>query len=327
MFGRIPRLFAMVTLLIAMGAIALAQADVPGGAPPLLQQDAPKKKQRAFVKQKVALPILEGVKIERDLTYAKLKANRALKLDLYVPETALEKLPLIVWIHGGGWRRGSKYPTGAATLSTKGYVVASIEYRLSSEAQFPAQIEDCKAALRWLRAHAKTYHIDPDKVGAWGSSAGGHLVALLGTAGDKTAWDVGDHLDQSSRVQAVCDFFGPADFSQIHAEHAAKAEGAVAQLLGGSVSEKPDAARDASPITHITKEDPPFLICHGTEDPLVPLKQSLAFHAALTKAGVHATLVKVERGGHGFRSDTNPTSGEVLQRVQAFFDKELKPTP
>ncbi|WP_406695738.1 alpha/beta hydrolase [Singulisphaera sp. Ch08] len=326
MFGRIPRHFALAASLIAVGALALAQA--PSGAPPVPKEDAPKPKRKGlFAKKKFAMPVLEGVKVERDLTYATLKNDRTLKLDLYVPENAPERLPLIVWIHGGGWRQGNKFPTGAANLAKKGYVVASVEYRLSGEAQFPAQIEDCKAALRWLRAHAKTYHIDPDNVGAWGSSAGGHLVSLLGTAGDKTVWDIGDHLDQSSRVQAVCDFYGPADFTQMPAKQATKPDGSVAQLLGGSVAEKSEQAREASPISYVSKEDPPFLICHGTEDPLVPLNQSVSFHEALIKAGVPATLVKVERGGHGFRGDTEPSSKEVLQQVQAFFDERLKSKP
>src|SRR5262249_12029455 len=152
---------------------------------------------------------LRGVRIERDATYAKVGKDRELKLDLYVPEKAEGKLPLVVWIHGGGWRGGTKTGTPAGGLAMAGFVVASVEYRLSGEAQFPAQIEDCKAAIRWLRANAEKHHIDPHRVGVWGGSAGGHLVALLGTAGDQKTWDVGENTDQSSRVQAVCDYFGP----------------------------------------------------------------------------------------------------------------------
>jgi acetyl esterase/lipase len=323
MSRRIPRLSATLASVLALGGLALAQPT--SEAPATSKNEAPKRN-GDLAKRKLAMPLLDGVEIERDLTYAKLKNDRSLKLDLYVPKDAPEKLPLIVWIHGGGWSKGSKTRAIAAPLSTKGYVVASVEYRLSGEAHFPAQIEDCKAAIRWLRANAKTYHIDPEKVGAWGASAGGHLVALIGTTGDKSAWDVGDHLDQSSRVQAVCDFFGPADFTKIPAQ-SAKADGPVSQLLGGSVSEKSDAAREASPISHISRDDPPFLICHGTEDRLVPLKQSVSFYEALTQGGVQATLVKVERGGHGFRGDTDPSPADVEKQVRAFFDEQLKSKP
>jgi acetyl esterase/lipase len=149
---------------------------------------------------------LAGVKAHRDLVYVEGGHERH-KLDLYLPEKAEGPLPLLIWVHGGGWQNGSKdgCPPLRAGYIERGYAVASINYRLSGHAVFPAQIEDCKAAIRWLRAHAKEYNLDAKRFGVWGSSAGGHLVALIGTSGDVKEFDVGDHLDQSSRVQAVCD--------------------------------------------------------------------------------------------------------------------------
>jgi hypothetical protein len=155
-----------------------------------------------------------GVKSHRDLVYVEGGHERH-KLDLYLPEKADGPLPLIIWVHGGGWQNGSKdgCPPLRGGYIERGYAVASINYRLSGHAVFPAQIEDCKAAIRWLRAHAKEYGLDAKRFGVWGSSAGGHLVALLGTSGDVKEFDVGANLDQSSRVQAVCDYYGPTDFT------------------------------------------------------------------------------------------------------------------
>ena len=168
-------------------------------------------------------PVLPaGIRLERDLAYVP-DADAAQKLDLYLPEQRPEKpLPLIVHIHGGGWRGGSKFPCPATGMVLKGYVVASVEYRFSQKAIFPAQIQDCQAAIRWLRAHSKEYGIDPERVGVVGGSAGGHLSALVGTAGGKKAFaPIGGHEQQSDRVQAVCDIYGPADFTTVVAQAAA----------------------------------------------------------------------------------------------------------
>lgn len=156
-------------------------------------------------------PALGGrgaVTILRDLPYVPAGHERQ-KLDLYLPTPTNGPLPVIIWIHGGAWRAGSKEQCRAARFSQRGYAVASLNYRLSQHAVFPAQIEDCQAAVRWLRANAAKCRLDPERFGAWGSSAGGHLVALLGTAGDAQAFERGPHPAISSRVQAVVDFFGP----------------------------------------------------------------------------------------------------------------------
>ena len=162
-------------------------------------------------------PLPPGIAARRDVAYVPGGGPRQ-TLDVFFPEKTDKPLPLIVWIHGGAWRAGSKDRAPAMPLLADGFAVASVTYRFSQDAPFPAQIEDCKAAIRWLRAHAKELNFDPALVGVWGSSAGGHLVAMLGTAGDVKAWDKGENLDQSSRVQAVCDWFGPADLLTMGAQ-------------------------------------------------------------------------------------------------------------
>jgi len=270
-----------------------------------------------------AATMLAGGKVLRDLEYAQVDGI-SLRLDLYLPDRPSgESLPVVVWIHGGGWRAGSKERTIAPRVLGDEYVVASIDYRLSQQAVFPAQIHDCKAAVRWLRAHAGIYRIDPDRIGVWGSSAGGHLVALLGTSTGVAELEgaVGEHLDQSSAVQAVCDFYGPTDLTVMIGQTSAIDHGGADSpeglLLGGPVAEHPELAALASPVTHVDSSDPPFLIVHGDADRTVPYEQSVALHQALAAAGVDATLHIVGRAGHG------GFPPEVNLLVVAFFDRVL----
>jgi acetyl esterase/lipase len=265
-----------------------------------------------------------GRDVLRDVEYVPGGHERQ-KLDLYLPakRASDERAPLIVWVHGGAWRVGSKDRCRAARFVEDGYAVASINYRLSQHAVFPAQIEDCKAAIRWLRAHAAAHGYDGRRIGVWGASAGGHLVALLGTAGDIEAFDVGPHAGISSRVQAVCDFFGPTDFSRMSRfwstmDHDAP-DSPESKLLGGPVQENKDKVRHASPITYVTKDDPPFLIVHGDKDPLVPHNQSELLYDSLKQTGVDATLYTVRGGRHGGFKDPN-----VPALVTEFFCKHLR---
>jgi acetyl esterase/lipase len=223
--------------------------------------------------------------------------GETLTLDLYRPEKISAPLPVIIWIHGGGWNRGGKELCPAVALVDDGYAVASVDYRLSSVAPFPAQIQDCKAAVRWLRANASTYRLDPDKVGVWGNSAGGHLAALLGTSGGVSELEGdGDNMQYSSRVQAVCDVAGPVDLEAL-TNSPPKAIFAIEELLGGPLEKNKAKATAASPIHYISKDDPPFLIVHGDSDSLIPVEQSRRFYAELQKAGVTATL-KILHVGH-----------------------------
>lgn len=266
--------------------------------------------------------------ILRDIEYVPGGHERQ-KLDLYLPKTvegqsaANAKRPLIVWVHGGAWLEGNKDGCPAVRFTSDGYAVASINYRLSQHAIFPAQIQDCKAAIRWLRANADKHGIDPNRIGVWGASAGGHLVALLGTAGDVNAFDVGPNAGVSSRVQAVCDFFGPTDFTKMSdfpgVENHDAPDSPESKLVGGPIQENKDKVRRANPITYVTKDDPPFLIVHGDADPIVPYNQSVLLRDALDRAGVKVTLYTVQGGGHGGFKDP-----QVDVLVTEFFNKQLK---
>lgn len=269
---------------------------------------------------KAAPRIPEGVKVVRDLTYRTV-GDRELKLDLYLPEKADGPVPLVVWVHGGAWLGGSKTGGPAIGLAARGFAVASVEYRFSPVARFPAQIEDCKAAVRWLRAHADEYRIDPKRVGAFGASAGGHLVALLGTAGDvKELEGDGPHADQSSRVQAVVDWFGPTDFTRMGGSHD-NPDAPEARLIGGPVQEKKAEAARANPITYVTEDDPPFLIMHGEDDATVPIGQSELLEERLKKADVPVTFVRIPGAGHGGPGFNTP---EVRKEVESFLRKHLE---
>src|SRR3989442_7306640 len=201
-----------------------------------------------------------------------------------------------------------------------GYAVASISYRLSQEAKFPAQIYDCKAAVRWLRANARQYSLDPERIAAWGGSAGGHLVALLGTAGGvkELEGNLGDP-GYSSRVMAVVAFFGPTDFFHLSATSTNKkgnAPGAVEGLIGGPLEANRERVRQANPITFVSKDDPPFLILHGDQDDLVPPAQSVMLYEALKGAGVDAAYHVIKGRGHGFRvgPDIDPIVDSFLAK-------------
>ncbi len=261
-----------------------------------------------------------GLFITKNLEYGRAGGKPQL-LDLYRPATTSGRLPVVMWVHGGGWKNGSKDRCPATWLTEHGYAVSSIYYRLIDKAQWPAQIDDCRAAIRWLRVNAKRYDLDGSRVGAWGGSAGGHLVALLGTL------DAPRNEKVSSRVQAVCDWYGPTDLLTMPPnvlspgktlEDLAKSNGA--KLLGGTVRDRPSLARQASALYQVSKDDPPFLIVHGEKDPGVPLEQSQRLHKKLKDAGVPSTLHIVKGAGHGGKAFQ---TREVRKIVLDFFNKNL----
>lgn len=269
------------------------------------------------------LRVPETVEAHQDIDYAKTD-NPSQHLDLYLPKkpSSDKPLPVVVFIHGGGWQNGDKrggYRQIANLIESGEYAGVSIGYRLSSEAIWPAQIHDCKAAIRWLRANAKKYNLDPDKIGVTGTSAGGHLVAMLGTSGGVSELEgtVGPHKDVSSIVTCVVDQFGPTELLTMGGWHD-NADSPESRLVGGAIKEKKEAARNASPITYVSKDDPPFLFIHGTDDPAVPYDQSKRLHAALEKVEVESLLIPVTGGGHG-----NFGNPEVQERMKQFFDKHL----
>ena len=272
----------------------------------------------------------DDVTVIREIEYVKGGHERH-RLDLYLPKgrdsNSDDPLPVVVWIHGGAWRAGSKENCPAVPLVGRGFAVASINYRLSQHATFPAQIHDCKAAVRWLRANSSEYGLDKEHFGAWGSSAGGHLVALLGTSGSVKSLEGNlGNKSESSRVQAICDWYGPTDFLQMNTQagdngrmdHDA-ANSPESALVGGAILDNPDKVRRANPLTYVTKDDPPFLIVHGDADPLVPLGQSQLLEAALKDVDVEVTLNVIKGGQHGGFRDS-----KINDSCYDFFIRHLQ---
>jgi len=280
---------------------------------------APAPAQQKKAAPALAPAIAAKVEVRRDLAYVENGHERQ-KLDIYLPkERSAEPVPLIVWIHGGGWEGGNKDGCPFAMFATQGYVVASINYRLSKHALYPAQLEDCQAALKWLRSKAKEFNVDPAKVGVGGASAGGHLAALVGTAGAKTTDSDG------VKVQAVVDIFGPANFLTIWPQSGPdtvikhnELNSPEGRLFGGPIPEKQELAKQASPTTYVCKECPPFLILHGKQDRLVPWKQSQELHEALEKAGATSELILVDDAGHDGK-----VAGPNMSKINTFFQKNL----
>jgi acetyl esterase/lipase len=258
-----------------------------------------------------------------DVEYARTREKRLL-LDLFLPKRLPKApLPLIVNVHGGGWSGGSKEWHGDLRQIAQGFAFASINYRFSQEALFPAQIHDCKAAIRFLRANAKEFHIDPQRIGVTGGSAGAHLASLLGTSAgvEELEGSVGGNRGQSSAVQAVCPIAGPTDFLQYFALGGRKTYGMVIglmdKLLGGPIGGRRALVRLANPIAHITGNEPPFLIVHGDNDTAVPHQQGVILHKALKRAGGDSTLFIVKGGNHLYLGpDVDPA-------IDAFFAKHL----
>jgi len=283
------------------------------------------------------------VQVDRNLIFATIN-KRNLVLDLYRPKEQENTLPVVVWIFGGAFRIDNKtvQQHAATWLTQHGFAVAVISYRLSSEALFPAQVHDCKAAVRWLRANAEAYNLDTEHIGAWGPSSGGYLSTMLGVTGGVEALegDIGN-VEESSRVQAVVDFYGPSDFLKM--DEARLTDGQwhypvdspESQLLGAPIKQVPERVKEANPITYVNRSAPPFLILHGTEDLNVPVNQSEILFAALKKSDVDATFFEVIGAGHGgpqFYSEESFTiraswKPVIRAMVLAFFDQHLKPKP
>ena len=260
----------------------------------------------------------------QDVPYATVD-GRELLLDIYMPEQELPPF-LIVWIHGGAWHSGSKEDPPLVLLQ-HGYALASIDYRLSVDAPFPAQIHDIKAAIRFLRAHADDYGYRSDQIIIWGSSAGGHLAALTGVTNGDTdlEGDLGNYLDYSSDVQVVLNFYGPSNFLTILSQstpHGLSVRApALALLLGKPIDQAEQLANLASPIFHVSEGDPPMLIVHGDQDIQVPVNQALELHAAYQKHNLSSQLEIISGAGHGGNDYYQP---QFIQKVLTFLDQILK---
>lgn len=309
-FSHTFRRFALLTLLAGTAQTSSRAQDVGADTP-------------------INLPIPASVRIFPNLAYVEPGGPRQ-KLDLYIPfPVAAKPVPLIAYFHGGGWQKGSKADGRAFAfrMVAQGYAVACIGYRLSSDAQFPAQLEDCKVAVRWLRDNAVRYRLDPSHFGAVGVSAGGYLAALLGATGSTHLYDSGEHLGQSSNLQAVCEFFGPIDLLKLF-EYADEAQtpqaDEVAKLLGGDPRVMQEQARAANPITYLEGDAPPYLLVHGTNDTVVPPEQSRLLYDTLAKRRIPVHLHLIHEAGHTGPAFVAP---EINAMVDGFFSDALKPTP
>jgi acetyl esterase/lipase len=264
-------------------------------------------------------------KLQRNLTYCSVDGVD-LKLDLYFPAQTLKPSPVAVFVHGGGWSSGDKAGGNLipfSDLASQGFFVAAVNYRLAPRYKFPTMIEDVKCAVRFLRANAVKLNIDPNRIGAWGGSAGGHLVALLGTTDASAGFDVGQYADQPSRVQAVVDMFGPTDLNEMFPSASER----IIQNVFEIKSSAGETAKLASPVTYVTSDDPPFLILQGDKDQTVPPKQSQVLYDRLKGVGVPATLVMVKNAGHGFApagGAISPTREELIGMIAGFFNQTLK---
>ncbi len=258
----------------------------------------------------------------RDVVYGRADETELL-LDIVQPLTVNGPRPAIVQLHGGGWIKGEKEPASNHTLAQHGFFTVSINYRLSPAHIFPAHIHDCKAAVRWLRANAERYKIDPNRIGVWGGSAGGHLAALLGTSyGVKELEGTSGSPGFSSRVQAVVSVCGASDLSQPPDGYWQNDPASEPSLLfGGLVRDKAELVRLANPITHIRPDTPPILLIHGDEDEVAPFLHSQLLDVALREAGADVTLVRAKGKAHGF---SEPWQQRIDTLRLEFFKKHLQ---
>ena len=313
--------FILAVGVAAVGCASLRSRGDRRVTPPPAAPNKPASSDPAPAKDPAPPP--DSVREEHDIVFGR-GGSEELHLDLYSPRQAAGKLPAIVVLHGGGWAQGthSEMRPVARAFAEKCYVAANVEYRLAPRSKYPAQLHDVKCAVRWLRANANRCQIDPERIAAFGVSAGGHLALLLGLTepSDGLEGD-GGSADESSKVQAVIDVMGPTDLTK--PGWSAGTEALINDLMGGSREQMPDAYRAASPVVYIRRGAPPVLIVHGTQDPVVPFEQAKLLHDALRKAHVPCRLVTLHGRDHG--ANWKP---EDLQRtltaMKEFLDKNLR---
>jgi acetyl esterase/lipase len=324
--GRTIRVFlvplAAVILVCHPGQTSIF-AEVPPAPPGYASE---KDVKSAFLSGKLkaidlTIDVPDTVTVQKNIEYGK-GGDKVLQLDLYSPKKRTHPLPAILFLHGGGWTSGYRqiYHYYCTRFAEHGYVVATASYRLAGEAPFPAAVQDVKCAVRWLRANAQKLGIDTNKIAAAGGSAGGHLAMMIGYSSDVPELEgKGGNADTSSRVQAVVDLYGPTDLT----DDFAKSRGEVKRLMGGKTfDETPDAYRLASPITYVTKDDPPTLILHGSIDSTVPIHQAELLVEKLKNAGVVCEYDRVEGWPHTMDLEAN-VNRHCMAKMFEFLDKIL----
>lgn len=262
--------------------------------------------------------------VDRDLSYCTMDGIM-LDMDFYWPQEGVGPFPVVVYVHGGGWTSGDKsegIDKYRDDLVSAGFAIVAVNYRLAHEAKFPAMIEDVKCAVRHLRAHAETYNIDPEAIGALGTSAGGHLVNLLGTADRSAGWDVGPYLSESSDVNTVVSMYGPAD---LRIEFPGNTSKGIRTIFG--ITDFSEMGF-ASPVTYATVDDASFLLIHGEDDQLVPIEQADLFRSALEDAGVFWEFTSVANANHGLIPEQKgrpitPSISEILTEIVDWFEAYL----
>ena len=270
-----------------------------------------------------------AAKVERNIVYGRV-GDEALVMDVYHPTNGVGTLPLVMYVHGGGWRMGDKdmlaLMSGPTELLRRGYLVASINYRLAPEYKFPAMLQDAKCAVRFLRANAATFKLDPNRIGVMGDSAGGHLVALMGLTDASAGFEGTGWTNESSRVQAVVDLYGPTDFSGGGTNLSRMAVRLFKETFGPT-NKTDSIIQRASPVTYVSRSAPPFLIMHGNADGLVAIKQSVDLNERLKALGVDSTLLVITNYGHGqtaFGRKASPDAWERSRLIADFFDRTLR---
>ena len=337
-----PVRLCLLTLAVLPAACPVLVADTPvtsgtalselGESPP---QPPPGFSSREAVLEAITSGQLKAVNlfqitpasvvVRKDVEYGHT-GMRPLTLDLYSPRETDGPVPGLIFIHGGGWKAGSKedYRIYGLTFAQKGYVVASVQYRLSGEAPYPAAVHDVKAAVRWMRSAAASIGVDPDRIGVAGGSAGGHLAMMVGYTSDVEAFD-GDsgNAGVSSRVQAVVDLYGPADLTTEFARSQSEAGSLLKKFLGGTYDEQTAKYVEASPIQYVTPDDPPTLVLHGTIDEVVPVNQSDLLAAKLNESGIPYVYDRLPGWPHAM-DVANPVNERCVWFMERFFDRYLK---
>lgn len=330
----LPRNAIRIPLSIVALACGASTFGQPAAAPEKPAAARPAEPQPATPRPpspaEIAAKVKDIIEVRFDQPYAG-NDNPKQMVDVYLPRKRADDapLPVVALVHGGGWVSGDRkgYIGDAIQLARTGsYAAVAVGYRLTNEAKWPAQIHDCKAAIRWIRGHAAELGLDPGRIGVMGSSAGGHLSLMLGTSSGVRDLDgsIGDCTDQPSGVTCVVNYCGPSDlFTPLYAgDRGAMPDAAVIGLLGGKPADLPDRAREASPVTHVTKESSPVLTLHGTKDQRVDFRHAEILDETLTKAGATSLLVPVVGAGHSI-----PKTPELLARVQRFWNRYLRGVP